>query len=291
MKNSMILALGALTVLVASATPARAASPLDFLVYCVGEKGDATTTAIKDDLASECNVKRGTNDYCSLIEGTPWDCATPEGTAAPQPPPPPDPAKPKYCAYQNASISIKAGLKLPAGWTAETAGAISFGVSADKTPKGACTPKARDPMPAEGNGGKYVTENGTLFAEVEYKVTGKLELTSPQGFGVTLEGEAKCGRGVTIDYYKEASVNLCPCKKKMMMNVTSGALEEVCEDPGPTPTPSPSPSPTPTATPNPTPFPTPNPTPNPTPFATPFPTPFATPFPTPTSRATPGHAR
>jgi hypothetical protein len=166
-------------------------------------------------------------------------------------------------------------------------------------------------MPAEGNGGKYVTENGTLFAEVEYKVTGKLELTSPQGFGATLEGEAKCGRGVTIDYYKEASVNLCPCKKKTMMNVTSGALEEVCEDPGPTPTPTPSPSPsptptatppptpTPTATPNPTPFPTPFPTPNPTPFATPFPTPnptpfatpFPTPFPTPTSRATPGHAR
>lgn len=82
-------------------------------------------------------------------------------------------------------------------------------------------------MPTEGDGGLYVTENGTLFAEVEFTVEGTLELTAPNGFGVTLKGTAKCGRGATIDYYKDAEVNLCPCKKtkKLMMN---GAIAEVC---------------------------------------------------------------
>jgi hypothetical protein len=207
--------------------PQLGASALDYLVYCAGDKSGVIADAVKNDITKECNVNRGTKDYCSLLEGSPWDCATPEATAAPQPPPPPDPTKPKFCAYQNIEISFEVGVKLPAGWTAKTGGKISFGVSVDKTPKGSCTPKPRDPMPAEGNGGKYVSENGTLFAEVEFTVEGELSLTSPQGFGVTLKGKGKCGRGVTIDYFKEAEVNLCPCKKKTVMSAT-GEIE-VCD--------------------------------------------------------------
>ena len=74
---------------------------------------------------------------------------------------------------------------------------------ARQAPRSAAQPKVA------GKGGTYVSDAGQILTEVEFAVEGALVLTTPMGLEVNFEGNGKCERGITVDYFKGTKVNHC----------------------------------------------------------------------------------
>ena len=199
-KRSLLVA-GAFALGGLTPSPAHAGN-LDWLVFCAGETDDKIMETIENDVAKSCGVKRGDTDLCSVVDGEPWTCSDEVNQPAPQPPPT------KNCTYFSISFVLKAGVTLPLGWTYKGEAELKFGWNGAKTSRGTCNAVSKKPK-QNGKGGTYVSDAGDILAEVEFKVAGKIVLTSPMGVTVNLEGEGKCERGVTMHYYKPTKVNHC----------------------------------------------------------------------------------
>lgn len=200
-KKSLLLVAGALAFTVSS--PASAGN-LDWLVFCAGDTSEDTLKVVESDVGRSCNVERGNTDLCSVVDGTPWACSDDITQPAPQPP------VSKLCGYHAISFGIKAGITLPLKWTYRGEAKLKFGWNGNKTSRGSCNAKSKNPK-VNGKGGSYVSDAGDIFTEVEVSVEGSLVLITPTvpPTEIDFEGKAKCERGISLDYFKSTKVNHC----------------------------------------------------------------------------------